>query len=258
MLKLNKLIVGMLALVALLATIVTSFAAPMPALPVADKSWEEVSKDEGIVTHRKEVPGSDIVAFRGETIIDATVAKVSNILIDTSRKKEWVAKIIEAKDVREISQYERIEYNATSSGFFAVRDRDFVFRAKVDLNKEKGQVVFTLKSVNDPDAPETDRVRGWLNESRYILTSIDGGKRTHVVVEINADPRGSVPKWLVNIFQKSWPRKTLENIQKQAAKADVAEHPGIKAFFEGKVAASAPAEKAGKLKGGVETVSDHL
>lgn len=241
----QKIFVGLIVALSLIAMVATGFAAPMPSLPVADKSWEEISKDDGIVTHRKEVEGSDIVAFRGEAVIEAPIAKVSNILIDTSRKKEWVAKIIEAKDIRPISEYERIEYNATSSGFFAVSDRDFVFRAKAQLNKEKGQVVFTLNSVEDPLAPETDRVRGSLNESKYVLTSLDGGKRTHMVVEIHADPKGSVPKWLVNLFQKSWPRKTIENIQKQAAKPDVTEHAGIKAYFEG-TANATPAERAGQ------------
>lgn len=241
----QKIFVSLIVVMSLVGMVATGFSAPMPALPAADQSWEEISKDDGIVTHRKEIEGSDIVAFRGEAVIDASIAKVSNIMIDTSRKKEWVAKIIEARDIRPISEYERVEYNATSSGFFAVRDRDFVFRAKADLNKEKGQVVLTLKSVTDPLAPETGRVRGSLNESKYVLTSIDEGKRTHMIVEIHADPKGSVPKWLVNVFQKSWPRKTIENIRKQAAKADVAEHAGIKAYFEG-AALPAPAERAGQ------------
>ncbi len=48
-----------------------------------------------------------------------------------------------------------------------------------------------------------------------------------MIVEIHADPKGSVPKWLVNLFQKGWPRNTIEGIRKQAAKADVKEHPVV-------------------------------
>ena len=206
-----------------------AIAAPMPTTSTLDKSWQQVSSDEGIVTHRKEIDGSPLVAFRGETVIDVPIAKVANILMDTSRKLEWVHKIVEARDVRQINEYERIEYNHTASGFFAVRDRDFVFHAKATIDRPKNQVHFTLKSVADSLAPETDCVRGSLNESRYVLTSIDGGKKTHIVVEIHADPKGSVPNWLVNIFQKAWPRRTLDNIKKQASKDDVKEHPGIKA-----------------------------
>ena len=83
--------------------------------------------------------------------------------------------------------------------------------------------------------PETDCVRGQLDRSAYTMTSIDGGKRTHLIVEIHADPKGSVPKWLVNLFQKAWPRNTIEGIMRQVAKPDVHEHAGVKAMLEGTV-----------------------
>ena len=205
-------------------------AAPLPVLPTPDKSWTEVSNDDHVLVHRKDIEGSDLVAFRGETMIEAPMAKVANVLIDTSRKLEWVHKIVEAKGVRTISQFERVEYNHTASGFFLVRDRDFVFRAKADLDRVKRQMLFTLKSVEDPLMPETDMVRGELTNSAYTLTML-GDNRTHLVVEIHADPKGSVPKWLVNLFQKSWPRVTLNGIRAQCAKPDVVEHAAIHDFF---------------------------
>ncbi|MBI3541822.1 MAG: hypothetical protein HY075_00920 [Deltaproteobacteria bacterium] len=200
-------------------------------LPKADTTWEHISDSDKVTVYKKEIPGSAVVAFRGETTIDAPIAKVANVLIDTSRKKEWVFRIVEAKDVRTISQYERIEYNHTASGFFLVKDRDFVFHAKAELDRDNKQVVFSMKSVDDAAMPEKGPVRGWLDDSRYILTQV-APNQTHVVVEIHADPRGSVAKWLVNLFQKSWPTKSLNGIRAQCAKPDVAEHAGIKAYFE--------------------------
>jgi hypothetical protein len=207
-----------------------STLAATPALPKVDKAWEEISNDEQVRVHRKEIEGSDVVAFRGETVIEAPLAKVANVLIDTSRKLEWVHKIVEAKDIREISQYERVEYNHTASGFFMVRDRDFVFHAKAELDKPNQRMIFRLKSVEDPLMPETDKVRGHLTNSAYTLTAL-GDNQTHVVVEIHADPKGSVPKWLVNLFQKSWPRRTLNGIRAQCGKPDVVEHAAIRDYF---------------------------
>ena len=217
----------------------TLLASPMPALPKADSSWKQVSDSNRVLVHSKEIPNSAIVAFRGETTIDAPIAKVANVLIDSTRKTEWVHKIVTAKDLRILSPYERIEYNHTSSGFFLVKDRDFVFHAKASLDKAKQQVVFTLHSVTDELMPEKSMVRGSIDDSRYILTRV-GPNQTHLVVEIHADPKGGVPKWLVNLFQKSWPEKTLNGIRTQCAKADVLENPGIHAFFEGSGAAASP------------------
>lgn len=192
--------------------------------------WEEISNDDGIIVHRMEIPDSDIVAFKGDAVVNAPIAKVASILIDTKRKLEWVADIKEARDIRQIGEYERVEYNHTGTPW-PIRDRDFVFHAKVELDREKNTMWFKLHSVEDPAVPELSPTRGELKDSQYILTSIENGTKTRVVVEIQADPKGSIPKWLVNLTQKKWPRKTLTGIQNQAAKPDVVEHPAVKAFF---------------------------
>lgn len=197
-----------------------------------EAGWEQIRDSDGIQVWRKEVSDSPVVAFKGAAVIDASIAKVAQVLSDTSRKLEWVAKIKEARDIRTISTTERVEYNHTGTPW-PIKDRDFVFSAKVEGSKEKGQLVVLIKSVEDPLGPETDKVRGKLYGSSYTLTSIEGGKKTKVVVEIHADPMGSIPKWVVNLFQKKWPANTLEGIQKQAAKADVPELAAVKAYFEG-------------------------
>jgi hypothetical protein len=186
-------------------------------------SWEELSNEDGIKVWRREVEGSPVVAFRGETIIDASLAKVANVLDDTPRKGEWVCNLLEAKNVRMISTMERVEYNRTSAPW-PIKDRDFVFRADVKVDKKAKAITILIKSVTDPLMPvdEDKAVRGELLDSSYVLTSL-GDNKTRVVVEIQVDPKGSVPKWVVNWAQKGWPRKTLDGIRGQCAKSDVKE-----------------------------------
>jgi hypothetical protein len=61
-----------------------------------------------------------------------------------------------------------------------------------------------------------------------VLTPIDGGKKTHIDAQILADPKGAVPKFLVNLFQKDWPLKTLRALRAQAKKKDIADNPKLK------------------------------
>ena len=106
----------------------------LPELPPAgafdemfkDEGWEQLANEPTIKTWRKQVPGSPLFAFRGEAIIDASIPKIAQVLSDTSRKTEWVHKSVEAKNIRMISDLERIEYNHTSTPF-PLTDRDFVF-----------------------------------------------------------------------------------------------------------------------------------
>jgi hypothetical protein len=187
------------------------------------KAWEELSNEGGIKVWRREVEGSPVVAVKGEGVINASLAKVANVIWDNTRAKEWVASCGEARVLRVISPCERIEYNRLEAPW-PVSDRDFVFRSVIKLEKKTKTVAFELRSVADALAPvnEDKAVRGELLASSYVLTEVEEGK-TRVTVEIQVDPKGSIPKVIVNWAQKGWPRATLEGIRDQAAKADVKE-----------------------------------
>ena len=60
------------------------------------------------------------------------------------------------------------------------------------------------------------------------MTMRDGGASTYVVGEIHLDPKGYLPKWVVNIFQKDWPINTFSALRKHVKKPDVTEHPALR------------------------------
>jgi len=212
----------------------TGVLTPVHATVLGEDGWEEIYNEDGIRGWRKEVPGSPMIAFRGEAIVDAHVSKVAQVLADSSRKTEWIHRCVKAQTLEEVSDLERFEYNHTAMPAI-LTDRDFVFHAKVELDRPKQQVRIFFQSADHPNAPKTNNVRGRLIESRYILTSMGDGSKTKALVEIHADPMGSVPKWLVNIFQKAWPKNTLTGIRKQVAKSDVQELSRLREFMAGKI-----------------------
>jgi hypothetical protein len=50
-----------------------------------------------------------------------------------------------------------------------------------------------------------------------------------VTTEIHADPKGSIPTFIANAFQKDWPIHTIKNLRKQAQKPDVRPSPELAA-----------------------------
>jgi hypothetical protein len=71
-------------------------------------------------------------------------------------------------------------------------------------------------------------VRGEFLYGKFVLTSIDEGKKTRVLAELLCDPKGSVAKWIVNMFQKDWPHKTLESLRGQVKKPDIVDDSRLK------------------------------
>lgn len=225
----------------LFATLLTSVVSGPAAATEAGRSqeqsasqdWRLQSNEDGVSTWSLDIPGSPVVAFRGETVMDFSLPKIAGVLDDTTRQLEWVSNAMEAKDLDVVSRSERIIYNCTRTPW-PLANRDFVFRTSIEADKPSQTLIVKMKSEDDPRfPPRNDRVRGWIQNSQYTLTALDGGKRTRVRVEIHADPKGAVPKWIVNLFQKTWPRVTLDGIKRQAAKADVAEIAEIRDYFFG-------------------------
>jgi hypothetical protein len=189
--------------------------------------WEKFDEDEGIAVFRREVAGSPIIALRGEGVVNAPILRVTSVLVDTSRATEWIDRLAEVKVVRKLSDNEYVHWTHVNTPI-VLKDRDFVYAIKLELDPAHKKVMLNYHSVYDSGAPKTDYIRGEFKYGTFTLTSIEGGKKTRVLAEVLADPKGSVAKWIVNLFQKSWPRKTIASLRRQVAKKDIVDLPRLK------------------------------
>jgi hypothetical protein len=209
------------------------------ALPheAAADAWTKIDEADGIAIYRREVAGSDVIAFRGEGVIAAPLARVASVAFDTSRAPEWIDSLAEARVVRRISETEYVEYDHFKMPVL-VKDRDFVTRNKIEYDPAHQTLTIRLRSTTDPAAPPTDHVRGELISSTFVLTPTADGKATRVSGDIQCDPRGSLPKWLVTFVQKDWPHATVKSLRAQVAKSNIVESPVIRKLVEPSAAAA--------------------
>jgi hypothetical protein len=154
-------------------------------------------------------------------IVDAPAEKIFGILIDDAHMQEWVNDLIFTKLLVKFGPHEGIfheEYHLP----WPLKNRDFVFHAGVFRDK-KGVVHLTVKSVDDPKVPIESAVRGEL-DGEYRITPLEKNK-CRLEVEVISDPKGVIPKWVVNLYQKNWPYETLKAIVGQLSKPYVKEVP---------------------------------
>ena len=168
--------------------------------------------------------GSDLA---GKSVIDASILRVASVLVDSTRATEWIDSLVEGRILRQVSETETIHYDHVATPI-VMKDRDFVTNVKLEFQPAQKKVALRIHSVDDPSAPRTSYIRGELHDSSFVLTSIERGTKTRIVAEIHADPKGSVAKWIVNMFQKRWPRNTITRLRAQVAKTDIREHPRLK------------------------------
>lgn len=227
--RLRPLFVGLaLAVLPVVSASSPSSADEAKPAPAPAPTWQRVTEDSGIVVFKQEVPGSPVIAFKGVGVVEQPISQVIAVITDTARTTEWMDSTAHARVVRRISPLEQIVYTHIKTPPI-MTDRDFVTSARGEFDPNYKRFTVHIHSVQDAGAPPTGYVRGEIHHSSFVLTSIENGKKTLVVTEVHADPKGSVPTMIVNAFQKDWPVNTIKNLRKQAAKSDVHPSPELAA-----------------------------
>ncbi len=197
--------------------------------------WTKSSNADGLNLYWSKVDGSQVIAFRGEGIVDAPIEKVASIIIDTTRGTEWIDSLVKSDVVRNISTTEFIEYDHVGIAFpfdTLMSDRDFVSRVNLEADPKSKRIAVDYTPAVDDLAPTLKKyVRGWMTcEFKLVPMSLEG--ETYVEAEIHCDPKGSVAPWVVNFFQQGWPQTTFERLRKQAKKTDIQILPVVQHLLE--------------------------
>lgn len=188
--------------------------------------WKEISHEDGIRCYSAKVKGKKIYALKGDIEINAPMEVISTFFYDTSKKKLWIAKLKDIKTIRRPTKFELVEHYTVKTPFF-LANRDFVYKGKITVNEDKTVLKVDLKSVIDAKAPvRKGIVRGELIFANYTVEKIMENK-VKLTVTVLVDPKGSIPKWVVNLFQKLWPYKTLSRIREIAMNGEMSAHPDI-------------------------------
>lgn len=224
-----------------LALCLTVVPALLPAVAMADEgSWENIGVFDGVKVWRKQVPGSDLFAFKGEIVANVHIGKIMTTFQDREQRKHWVDRFKEQKMLERPNPLTEV-YWIHFALPFPITDRDYVMRAEGQIDAANKVFTARIKSVKDGRKPDDDCcVRAEAKNTYYRFEAIQGSEKTKLTVEVHTDPKGSLPDWLINIIQKKWPSKTLSGLINRA-KAQNQIAPEFADWHEAPAAAPAPA-----------------
>jgi len=176
--------------------------------------WKKFDHVDEVTLFKASVPGKDVVAFRGEAIIDAPIERLISAFGDQKRKPEWMDDLIKVVTVQKFTETKQIEYYHSAAPW-PLDDRDFLYMAEFDYFPKEKTFVLNLQNATHKDYPKKKGiVRAMLHESNYFISKTEDSDKTKIAAEILFDPMGSVPKWVVNLVQKKWPVNTLNGLRK--------------------------------------------
>ena len=175
-------------------------------------SWETITEEDGIIVQQKEIPGRSLPVFRGEMVIETNVFEILGILQDIERNPEWMHACIDAKRIKKINHKEYIAYNRSDAPW-PISDRDVVVHAKAEIDREKRELAIRMRSIDMPDYEKNDDVVRMPKLNGHYFFRELGPRKTWIEYEIDADPGGSIPGWLVRVASRDIPLITLKNLR---------------------------------------------
>jgi hypothetical protein len=202
------------ALCAVSATAATTD--PQPSIAIDDPSWKLESSSDGIAIYSSSVPGVGIVPCKATMTIPGSIADVSLVLEDISRRKEWISNFGESVLLERTNDYDQTEYLRVDVPWPA-SDRSAVVRARISVSDDLKQATIAAESVESHLADGLPKlVRSQVYASTFQMKQ--AGDQVEVVALVFIDPRGSIPKWIVNYFTRRVSRSTLGGLRRQVAR----------------------------------------
>ena len=187
--------------------------------------WQSVlTTSDGIQVFKKDATAAGLIEFRGIGVVEAPLPLVASVIFDTGRRQAWIKGLADSKILRWEGKDTFIEYDHIDMPIF-FSDREFVSRIHIRSEHSGKEVVFYYQPSDDPSAPATGYVRGEMLNMTFMLSSIDQDRSTRVDAVVLCDPKGWIPRWLVNYFLEDWPKTTFRNLRQEVRKPDIAVDP---------------------------------
>lgn len=191
-------------------------AQSLPMIALNDPSWRLESSSDGIAIYSSSVPGIRVVPFKATMTIPGTIEEVSMVLEDIPRRREWIRNFGRSVLLERTNDYDQIEYLHVDVPWPG-RDRSALIRVRISVSEDLTRATIAGVSVDTHPADTLPvLVRSKIYASTFQMTQ----RRDHVevVTLIFVDPRGSIPKWIVNFFTRRVAHGTLNGLRRQVAK----------------------------------------
>ena len=178
--------------------------------------WTLKQNKDGVKIYTADYANSKIKALKVECEFDATPAAVTAAVMDIKNSKSWIYSTESAYVVKRASPSD-IYYYTLIKMPWPVQNRDYVGHLVVHQDAKTKAVTINGSCVAGM-VPKKDKAVRVLNSPAKWLLTPEGSGRVKVVYTLHADPGGSIPSGLVNMFATKAPSETFTKLKVELQK----------------------------------------
>jgi hypothetical protein len=180
------------------------------------QAWKPNGNKNGIAIYTREVPGSKINALKMESDFDATASQLVAVIMDIKSCTNWLYSTKSCSVVTTVSPSELYYYSEVSFPW-PTSNRDFVSHLKVAQDPATKIVTINAENVTGFVPEKKGIVRIYKSVGKWTIRSIAKNK-VRVIYELQVEPGGSLPSWLVNMLSEKGPYESFKKLKEEVKK----------------------------------------
>ena len=194
-----------------------------------DGGWKKAKEKRGftIYIRKRSVAETDILPIKVEGVINAPIGNIMENLRTIEGSETWTPDLLAKTTLKDLGPREAITYSLTDMPW-PIYDRRLILHNKLYLDKKRRLLFVLSKTVKfDPHPKPEGTIEANIGYSNMGFRPIN---RDQTYVELTAfiEPRGSIPSWIINFYQTSWPVEFLEAVEKRSSITRVPLRPGLR------------------------------
>lgn len=181
----------------------------IPLQIAAQDKWRLAQETPGIKVYHSTTHGSGFKKIRVEALLEGSADRMLQILKDVPNYKRWVYGHKSGTVLKHVSSNEFYFYTETAMPW-PVAARDAVVRARVNRDANNS---ITVVEHSDPGfiPAKNGKVRVPQSYVKWVITPA-GDKKIRIQYHFEADPGGSLPPWVVNLFADKGPVESFRKL----------------------------------------------
>lgn len=203
------------AAIVLLFVVSTSAVVACGSRPAWGADWRKLYTSEGVTVLAKDRANSGLPLLRGVGVLPTNLYLLLAIIDDVPRHPEWVAHLRTSRMLWRPDAWHARVYLQFDIPWPA-SDRDTIVQVEIKRRwKPHHEVLITFRRTVDPKVAPVDGVVRVPRTIGYTRLRWLGPNRTHVIYELDSDPGGMLPHWLVRWISRSLPLKAIRGLRRQ-------------------------------------------
>jgi hypothetical protein len=173
-------------------------------------NWKLSKEKDGIWVYQSAVKNSNYKSIKVECTFEGNYDKLIAILNNVASHKDWVYHNKEAYIIKQVTPFEFYYYTEASLPW-PMSNRDAIVHLKVNRDSLNRFLKITSVSVPDYIAEKSGKVRVTKSTVTWNVT-MPTAKTISIDYIFEAEPGGSLPAWVANMFADKGPYETFRKL----------------------------------------------